>query len=67
MTPPVPPVVVVVCHNGQTRAPFAFCLTRMMVAETCRQGFPPGLVWLRFGSDQLVSARNESVTFFLDQ
>jgi hypothetical protein len=67
-TPAVPtsPVTVVVCHNGQTRASFAFCLTRLMVAETCRQGFPPGLIWNRFGSDQLVAARNDTVKFFLD-
>lgn len=65
-TPPAPPVVVVVCHNGQTRASFAFCLARLMLAEQAAQGFPPWLVWLRYGSDQLVTARNESVAFFLD-
>lgn len=64
--PPAPNIAVIVCHNGQTRASFAFCLMRMMVAETCRTGMPPGVVWLRYGSDQLVQARNDSVKFFLD-
>ena len=63
---PAPPLVVIVCHNGQTRGSFTFSLCRLMVAETCRQGFPPGLIWQRFGSDQLVDARNDSVRFFLD-
>lgn len=63
---PAPPLVVAVCHNGQTRASFSFSLTRLMVAETCRQGFPPGLIWQRFGSDQLVQARNDITRFFLD-
>ncbi len=66
VTIPPPPVVIAVCHNGQTRGSFTFSLTRLMVAETCRQGFPPGLIWQRFGSDQLVDARNDVARFFLD-
>lgn len=65
---PTPPLLaVIVAHDGNTRAAFTFSLLRLMLAETCRTGRPPGLIWQRFGSGQLVDARNETARHFLDE
>lgn len=66
MTDPAhPPVVIVGAHSGTVSGAFTFCLTRLVAFETCRQGFPPGMIWIRYAADQLVAARNDSVRSFL--